>query len=153
MTIQNPEVFEGKNFQDILEDIYNNTQDKKRQITILMNTLSDMIVKPSDAAVIAPLVKDFFDVSVKNDEHLVKIAAIVQRAISAQSNANSSSNDWELSDLEKDELRKQLDEEVTDDLELVDEEEKEIDKLNKKSKKILESYETEMLDGTSKDNK
>ena len=88
MDIKNPEVFEGKNFQDLLKDIYNNSKAKKSQIKILMDVLADMLKKPTarptDAAIIAPLVKDFLDVAIKNDEHLVKIATIVQRIIAAE---------------------------------------------------------------------
>ena len=48
-----------------------------------------MIKTPNDAIVIVPMIKEYLDVGVKNDEQLVKLAAIVQRLSSAQTNTEN----------------------------------------------------------------
>ena len=50
-----------------------------------------MIRTPEDAAVISPIIKDFMEVNVKNDEHIVRVAQIAQRAMSIGAKAASSS--------------------------------------------------------------
>jgi|TARA_R110002153_G_scaffold64821_8_gene173762 hypothetical protein len=75
------EVFKGKSFSDLLSDIYTNSKKKENQINGLIRDLQPMIKNIGDATVIVPLIADYLDVSVKNDDHLVKMAAIVQRAM------------------------------------------------------------------------
>jgi hypothetical protein len=38
-----------------------------------------MIKSPNDALLIVPMIKEYFDIRVKNDEQLVKLAAVIQR--------------------------------------------------------------------------
>ena len=45
------------------------------------------------------MIKEYLDVSVKNDEHLVKLAAVVQRLVG--SNAKGSEDEFGMSDDEK----------------------------------------------------
>ena len=75
------EVFKGKSFSDLLSDIYTNSKKKENQINGLIRDLQPMIKNIGDATVIVPLIAEYLDVSVKNDDHLVKMAAIVQRAM------------------------------------------------------------------------
>jgi hypothetical protein len=75
------EVFKGKSFSDLLSDIYTNSKKKENQINGLIRDLQPMIKNIGDATVIVPLIAEYLDVAVKNDDHLVKMAAIVQRAM------------------------------------------------------------------------
>ena len=75
------EVFKGKSFSDLLSDIYTNSKKKENQINGLIRDLQPMIKNIGDATVIVPLIAEYLDVSVKNDDHLVKMAAIVLRAM------------------------------------------------------------------------
>ena len=77
-------------------------QKKDRQINLLIADIKPMLNNISDAAILVPVIKDFIEVSVKNDEHLVKLAAVVQRAMS---NKADESNSF-LTDEEKEELIK-----------------------------------------------
>ena len=43
-----------------------------------------MIKTVNDAVTIVPLLKEYFDVSVRNDEQLIKLAAIIQRLMSGK---------------------------------------------------------------------
>ena len=96
------ELFGSKKFSDLLKDIYENQKKKDRQINLLIADIKPMLNNISDAAILVPVIKDFIEVSVKNDEHLVKLAAVVQRAMS---NKADESNSF-LTDEEKEELMK-----------------------------------------------
>tara|TARA_Y100000590_G_scaffold450561_1_gene590438 strand:+ start:1848 stop:2249 length:402 start_codon:yes stop_codon:yes gene_type:complete len=96
------EIFEGKTIQDLSKDIYDNSRNKKKQIDILIKELHTFIQTAEDALMIAPIIKEYLDVSVKNDEHLVKLASVIQRYI-VKSN-NKDEGDFGLSDKEKQEL-------------------------------------------------
>ena len=79
------EIFKGKTFESLLKDIYDNSKRKETQIQILITELKPMIKNIGDAVIIVPLIKDYMEIAVKNDEHLIKMAAIVQRAESKSS--------------------------------------------------------------------
>ena len=83
------EIFKGKSFSNLLEDIYNNSKKKEKQITSLIKDLQPMIKSVGDATVIVPIIKEYLEVAVKNDEHLIKMAAIVHRAMARESNSES----------------------------------------------------------------
>ena len=79
-------IFGKKTFSDILKDIYDNSKKTEKQISDLISNLGNNIDGPGSAAILVPLIVQYLDVKVKNDEHLVKMAAIVQRAITTKSN-------------------------------------------------------------------
>ena len=76
------ELFDGKSFSSLLEDIYKNSKKKEIQINTLISELKPLITNIGDATIIVPLIKEYLDVAVKNDDALVRMAAIVQRAMS-----------------------------------------------------------------------
>ena len=102
----NEEIFGNKKFSDLLKDIYDNQKKKDRQINLLIADLKPMLNNISDAAILVPAIKDFIEVSVKNDEHLVKLAAVIQRSLSNSSDESSSF----LTDEEKEALLKGIEE-------------------------------------------
>lgn len=67
------ELFGNKKFSDLLKDIYENQKKKDRQINLLIADLKPLITNISDAATLVPVLKDFMEVGVKNDEHLIKL--------------------------------------------------------------------------------
>ena len=79
------EIFKGKTFSDLMKDIYENQKKKDRQIKLLIAQLEPLVRNLNDAAVVVPLIKEYLDVSVKNDDALIKLAAIVQRMMKEQS--------------------------------------------------------------------
>ena len=106
--MKNPEVFEGKTFQDILREIHEHSAKKRDSIEKLMDTIANMIEKPNDAAILIPAVKDLIDIGIKNDEHLVKIATIVQRLMTADNASNvGATGEWVLSQEDRDKLLKE----------------------------------------------
>ena len=76
------ELFDGKSFSSLLEDIYKNSKKKEIQINTLISELKPLIQNIGDATINVPLIKEYLDVAVKNDDALVRMAAIVQRAMS-----------------------------------------------------------------------
>lgn len=74
-------VFGNKKFSDILNEIYDNQTQKKKQITALISELKPLVNEIGDATLIVPLIKEYLEISVKNDEQLIKMATIVQRAL------------------------------------------------------------------------
>lgn len=97
-------IFEKKSFSDLLKDIYKNSKQKEKQISILIEELRPFIKNIGDASVIVPIIKDYLDVGVKNDELLVKIAAIVQRALQSKDSSNATSGFGDISQDELDDL-------------------------------------------------
>lgn len=102
------ELYKGKKYSAVLKDIVINSDDKRNQIDILISDLRGMIKTANDAIVIVPLIKDYLDVGVRNDEQLIKLAAIVQRLISSNAQPGENQSGFALSDEE----RKQLMEEA-----------------------------------------
>lgn len=73
------EIYHNKKFSDLCKDIVTNSENNRDQLDILISDLRSFIKTPNDALMIVPMIKEYFDISVKNDEQLVKLAAIVQR--------------------------------------------------------------------------
>ena len=81
---KNEEIFKGTSFADLMHDVYHNSKKKDRQINQLISQLQPLIKTTSDATIVVPLIKEYLDIAVKNDDHLVKLTAIVQRFISTK---------------------------------------------------------------------
>ena len=93
-------VFGKKKFADLLEEIYTNQKRREAQVNALISELKPMVTDIGDATLIVPLIKEYMEIGVKNDDALIKMATLVQRAL------NSSSEDGGLgiSDEEKQQL-------------------------------------------------
>ena len=105
------ELFNGTNFSDLMRDIYHNSKKKARQIDALIKELQPLIKNAGDATVIVPLIKDYLEVSVKNDDALVKLAAVVQRLVSA-SMKDDDGNEYGLTDEERARLLEEAENEI-----------------------------------------
>ena len=104
-------IFEGKTSSDIFKEIYNNSKKKDKQVNSLIAELKPLIQNIGDAPVVVPLIKEYLEIAVKNDEHLIKMMAVIQRI---SNNSNSSGNDSLLTDEELKQLQ-QIAEEVSKD--------------------------------------
>lgn len=98
-------IFGTKTFSSLLEDIYKNSKNKEKQIREMIIQLKEMINEPGDAIMMVPLLKEYLDASIKNDEALIKMAGIVQKAMST--NASSDNGDF-LSDRDKELLFEEI---------------------------------------------
>jgi len=83
-------VFKKKKFSDILEEIYENQKKKEAQISALIGELKPLINDIGDATLVVPLIKEYMEIGIKNDEQLIKMATIVQRALQVQAQTEGS---------------------------------------------------------------
>ena len=104
------ELYKGKSFASLCKDIVNNSEEKKTQLDIVITDLRDMIKTVNDAVTIVPLLKDYFDAGIRNDEQLIKLAAIIQRLIADKTNGESDSSGGILTDEEKKQLMSAIEE-------------------------------------------
>ena len=98
-------IFKNKKFSDILSEIYDNQKKKEAQITGLISELKPLISDIGDATLIVPLIKEYMEIGVRNDEQLIKMATIVQRVLNNSSNEDSLG----ITEEEKQELIAELD--------------------------------------------
>jgi len=99
-------LFGKKTFADLLKEIHTNSSNKEKEIRALIDNLKPFITSAGDAVIIVPLIKDYLDVSVKNDDLLIKMAGIVQRAM----NSNTGGDELLLSDSDKEMLFQSMNE-------------------------------------------
>ena len=104
-------IFDGKTFEDLTKDIYENQQNKKLQLDLLIQEIHGMIQTMDDAVLITPLIKELFEVAIKNDEHLVKLASVWQRILGKNKNDEDG---MLLSESEKEDLIAALQDDVED---------------------------------------
>jgi hypothetical protein len=101
----NTVLFKKKTFSSLLEEIYENSKKKEQQISALILELKPLINDIGDATLIVPLIKEYMEIGVKNDEHLIKLAAIVQRSMQNSSNGD---NSFTISEEEKTQLLEEI---------------------------------------------
>lgn len=82
-------VFGKKKFSDILSEIYDNQKRKEKQITGLISELKPLINDIGDATLIVPLIKEYMEIGVKNDEQLIKMSTIIQRTLNSSGGEES----------------------------------------------------------------
>ncbi len=98
------EIYKGKTFASLCKDIITNSEEKKTQIDVLMTDLRGMIKTVNDAVTVVPLLKEYFDVSERNDEQLIKLAAIIQRMIAGKTGGDGEGGSTLLTEEEKKQL-------------------------------------------------
>ena len=83
-------VFDGMSLSDLFKKIHKNNKDIDKQIGEFIDVMKPMATSNAGSAVmLMPTVKDLIDVNVKNNEQLIKIAAIAQRAATINSNSGT----------------------------------------------------------------
>ena len=102
-------IFDDKSFSDLLKEIHKNQSKKSKQLASLIAELRPLITSLGDATVVVPLIKEYMEISVKNDDQLIKMAAIVQRL----STGATSSGDGGLLTEEEMEQLQQVAEEIS----------------------------------------
>ena len=90
------EIFEGKTLSSLFQDIYSNSQYNRKQLDVLTKEIVGFIKDGDTAVQIVPMIKEYLEINVKNDEMLVKMASIVQKIVAAESKG-SSENEFGLS--------------------------------------------------------
>ena len=76
-------IFGNTSLADLFKQIHRNNKDVDKQINELIDTLKPIATSNAGSAVmLMPTVKDLIDVNVKNNDQLIKMAGIAQRAAS-----------------------------------------------------------------------
>jgi len=73
------EIFSGKTLSDLFGEIHDNSTQTRAQIKALIGELKPLIENIGDATLIVPMIKEYMEIGVKNDEHLIKLATVIQR--------------------------------------------------------------------------
>jgi len=107
------EIFDGKSLSSLFKDIYDNTTFNRKQLDVLTKELVQFIKDGDTAVQIVPMIKEYLEINVKNDDQLVKMAGIVQRLISAEGKVGSE-DEFGLSEEEKTQLLSGIEDMVED---------------------------------------
>jgi hypothetical protein len=98
-------IFGEKKLKDLFQEIYVNQKKKEKQISILIDELKPMVENIGDATLIVPLLKEYLEIGVKNDEQLIKMATVIQRCLNS---SNGNNNDGGISEAEKAQLLSEI---------------------------------------------
>ena len=107
------EIFDGKSLSSLFKDIYENTEFNRKQLEVLTKELVQFIKDGDTAVQIVPMIKEYLEINVKNDDQLVKMAGIVQRLIAAESRGGAE-DEYGLSDKEKQQLLSGIEDSIKD---------------------------------------
>ena len=109
------EIFKGKSLSSLFQDIYENQNYNRKQLDVLTKNITSMIKDGDTAVQIVPMIKEYLEINVRNDELLVKLAGIVQKIITAESKGEAES-EFGLSESEKQDIMNTILEHDTKDL-------------------------------------
>ena len=98
------DIFGDKKLKDLFQEIYNNQKKKEKQISSLIDELKPMIESIGDATLVVPLLKEYLEIGVKNDEQLIKMATIIQRCLTTTNSGGAGGDGFTISDAEKEQL-------------------------------------------------
>ena len=106
------EIFEGKTLSDVFKDIYDKSKTNKQQLEVLMKEVVGFIKDGDTAVQIIPMLNEYLEINVKNEEQLVKLATIVQRITAAEKRISDSGDEFGLSEAEKEQLMNAIESDV-----------------------------------------
>lgn len=104
----NFEIYRGKKIGSLFENIVTNSENKRNQIDLLLSDLREMIKTPETAVMMVPLIKEYLDIGIRNDDQLVKLAAVVQRLLNSATEGDENGG-FQLSEEEKKQLMSDID--------------------------------------------
>ena len=107
------EIFKGKSLSGLFKDIYDNSTRNKEQLEVLMKEVVGFIKDGDTAVQIIPMLKEYLEINVKNDDQLVKVAGLVLRIIAAESKG-SSEDEYGLTESEKEQLMDAIEDAAVD---------------------------------------
>tara|TARA_B100002019_G_scaffold94413_1_gene81362 strand:- start:11399 stop:11791 length:393 start_codon:yes stop_codon:yes gene_type:complete len=102
------EIYKGKGLSDLFKKIDDNQARNKIQIESLIQEMMVYIKDPQSAQTLFPMISDFMESNIRNDELLVKLGAVVQRVM--QTENKSMDGEFGLSDTEKEQILGKIEE-------------------------------------------
>jgi hypothetical protein len=106
------EIYKGKTFGQLCQDIVKNSEEKKTQLDILVTDVRDMVKTLADAVTYVPMLKEYLEVGIRNDEQLIKLAAVIQRLMSGKAGADGEGGPTMLTEEEKKQLMAAIEETI-----------------------------------------
>ncbi len=104
-------IFKNTSLADLFEKIDHNSKRNKIQIESLIQELMTFIKDPNSAIQLFPMISDYMEANIRNDELLVKLAAVVQRVM--QTEAKGEGGEFSLSEEEKEQILSKIEKETT----------------------------------------
>ncbi len=106
-------MFGNTSLADLLSQIHTNTRIKNRTIESRIQEMSKLTSTVNDLVIVAPIIREYLDIAVKNDQHLIKLAEVVHKFMVAENKTTNPTDAdlpaWELSDDEKQQLIEEMD--------------------------------------------
>lgn len=84
METKDYKLFGNTTMSDLMEDIYKNSVEKSKRLESIIHDYNKLIKTTDEAYNLGPIIADFMDISVKNDDQLVRLATVVQRIVAAE---------------------------------------------------------------------
>lgn len=98
--------FKDTSLGDILEEAHTRSNEQKELIERLIDQVADLMEDENDAVTLVPLIRDYLEINVQNNEQLVKISQVIQRMYNASiKQSDDGGGGAGFTDEEKDELR------------------------------------------------
>ena len=132
------EIFDGKSLSGLFKDIYDNSSKKRNQVLALITELKKFITNVENATVMVPLIAQYLEISVKNDEHLVRLADIVQKLLRSDKGNDGSTGEFALTDVERDQLLEEAGDIATNFRNTAEKDEKKLSSLKEQTKVLTD---------------
>ena len=68
------ELFEDKTISDVYKNIYDNATKTRNQVKGLIDQIKPFVKNLESSIIIVPLIREYMEILVRNDEHLIKLA-------------------------------------------------------------------------------
>ena len=98
-------VFGKKKYSEVLKEIYDRNVKKEQEIIGLISQLKGLISNIQDAVTIVPLISQYMGLSIKNDDNLVKLTMVLQKAL----DRGEDTGEFTITDEEKEQIMKEAD--------------------------------------------
>ena len=109
-------LFQGKRLGDLMQEVYLRSKEKEESIKSTIDTIANMMTNQNTAIMFAPVISQFVEAGVKNDDQLIKLISLIQKFVSTKMNQDdNSTNIYELTDEEKESLMNKYQELVKSD--------------------------------------
>lgn len=81
-------VFKKKTFGDLLNEIHTNSRNTDKILFEMIQDMKDLIETLGDAIQMAPIIATYVKMSIDNNDHIIKLASIVQKCLDRAKAAN-----------------------------------------------------------------
>tara|TARA_A100001391_G_scaffold195412_2_gene172699 strand:- start:53 stop:439 length:387 start_codon:yes stop_codon:yes gene_type:complete len=99
-------IFGDTTLSDLFEKIDNNSKRNKIQIESIIQEVMTFIKDPNTAIQLFPMIAEYMQANIKNDEVLVKMAAVIQRVLQVE--LKNADGEFGLSEKEKEDILAQI---------------------------------------------